>query len=337
MEEWWWGDCVRGGRLFSLFFSHPLPHTPTGAAITLHPKPRHPSNLLADTVGALVAAAAMVFALWTVWLSQRKAPSYSALYLALLIGGYVVKDRMKEWGKRYLQPVAEWFGAWFPDRRVSLSDARGSRVGHTAERVTLRDPAAVAARVLALRHEGSSLGSHARAAAQPEKVIKYEKRVKVAWRHVTPQLRAVTACSDVMRFDLSPVTRRMQPPLEAHARLRGPGAAAAAAAPESSALRVARDVEAVSCARVYHVNLVLRIRAAESSTGSILSGGDADRDAGGGVMLLERARLVMNQAGIVRLEPAGRSRFSAAAPAGVAGGVLGKAITLRGGRASGGR
>ena len=27
---------------------------------------------------------------------------------------------MKEWGKRYLQPVAEWFGLEFPDRIVRV-------------------------------------------------------------------------------------------------------------------------------------------------------------------------------------------------------------------------
>ena len=29
-----------------------------------------------------------------------------------------VQDRIKEYGKRYLQPAAEWFGFEFPDRTV---------------------------------------------------------------------------------------------------------------------------------------------------------------------------------------------------------------------------
>ena len=32
------------------------------------------------------------------------------------------QDRIKEWGKRYLQPAAEWFGFEFPDRVVKVRD-----------------------------------------------------------------------------------------------------------------------------------------------------------------------------------------------------------------------
>lgn len=34
--------------------------------------------------------------------------------------------RMKEWGKRYLQPCAEWFGFRFPDRIVRVSSRTGA-------------------------------------------------------------------------------------------------------------------------------------------------------------------------------------------------------------------
>ncbi len=33
--------------------------------------------------------------------------------------------RMKEWGKRFLQPVAEWFGMRFPDRIVRVPHCAG--------------------------------------------------------------------------------------------------------------------------------------------------------------------------------------------------------------------
>ena len=34
-----------------------------------------------------------------------------------------MQDRMKEWGKRYLQPCAEWFGYRFPDRILKVTMA----------------------------------------------------------------------------------------------------------------------------------------------------------------------------------------------------------------------
>ena len=45
---------------------------------------------------------------------------FAAPYLAIIVVGYVLKDRIKEWGKRYLQPLAGWFGVDFPDRRVRV-------------------------------------------------------------------------------------------------------------------------------------------------------------------------------------------------------------------------
>jgi len=200
--------------------------------------------------------------------------------------------------------------------------------------------------VLSLRHEGSSLGAHARAAAQPERVLAYSKRVDVRWGRVNARLRGVVALSDVMRFDLTPLRRRMQPAIEAHARLnRGSGSGSGSG---SSDIDTSRRLpcEAVACARVYHVNVVLRVRAAAPTGNSILppSGGAKDQGEGkekrsndndsaaaaaaaakaakalppAGTMVLERARVVMDQSGIVRLEPAGRSRL-AVKPARAAG------------------
>ena len=65
------------------------------AAISLSPRPRTPSNLLADAVGMAVAALAMTFATFTVWLAQSHG-RYGAVYLAILVSGYVVKAREGE-------------------------------------------------------------------------------------------------------------------------------------------------------------------------------------------------------------------------------------------------
>ena len=170
-------------------------------------------------------------------------------------------DRLKEWGKRYLAPLAAFLSVPLYDRRVEVVDGRGAVVGRVSELVRACDPGSLHPRVLSLRHEGSSLGSHARAAAQPERVLAYSKRVDVRWGSVGARLReasGVSALSDVMRFDLTPLRRRMQPAIEAHARLRRGGGS---------------PCEAVACARVYHVNVVLRVRAA-APTGASPTGKD---------------------------------------------------------------
>ena len=42
------------------------------------------------------------------------------LYVLITVVVYMMKDRMKEWGKRYLQPVCVKFGFEFPDRIVKV-------------------------------------------------------------------------------------------------------------------------------------------------------------------------------------------------------------------------
>jgi len=43
------------------------------------------------------------------------------LYVLITVVAYMMKDRIKEWGKRYLQPVCVKFGFEFPDRIVKVS------------------------------------------------------------------------------------------------------------------------------------------------------------------------------------------------------------------------
>ena len=43
------------------------------------------------------------------------------LYVLITVIAYMMKDRMKEWGKRYLEPVCIKLGIEFPDRIVKVS------------------------------------------------------------------------------------------------------------------------------------------------------------------------------------------------------------------------
>ena len=63
------------------------------------------------------------------------------------------------------------------------------------------------------------------------------------------------------------------------------------------------QVKKVKCARVYHLNLVLRVK-----TRSLPDDGQDVRDTNK-VMHMERARLVVNRQGIVRLQPLGEPSY----------------------------
>ena len=78
--------------------------------------------LLADLVGMTVAGLAMCLAVGAIYVATRFTRNQlSGAYVTIIVVGYMLKDRMKEWGKRYLQPAATKFGFEFPDRTVKAS------------------------------------------------------------------------------------------------------------------------------------------------------------------------------------------------------------------------
>ncbi|KAK9837379.1 hypothetical protein WJX84_001409, partial [Apatococcus fuscideae] len=251
------------------------------AAVSLKPEVLNPSFILADIVGSTIAGIAMATAVVGTWLAFGVADArnqFQAVYIAIIIVFYMLKDRIKEWGKRYLQPIAEWFGLEFPDRIVNVTDRRGKKVGLCKEATKISGDSSVNHHVRLMRHHDKGhIPSHFHE-TRPEKVLAYRRRMYVYWPHVDPQLQGVDGLDDVLQVDLSWLTRRMQPSRESHYCL--------------SSAATGTHAEKIKCARVYHINLVLRVR-------TRLAGGHDDRS-----MQIHRARIIMDKNGIKRLEAA---------------------------------
>ncbi|BDA48116.1 hypothetical protein COCOBI_11-3740 [Coccomyxa sp. Obi] len=245
-------------------------------AITLAPRMRRRSMLVDDIVGMTIAGVAMAFALTTMYWAFRSSAQYGILYIAIYIIGYMFKDRIKEWGKRYLQPIAEWFGIYFPDRVQKFRDYFGNAVGSCSEGVRIKDGLDVSPRVLAMRYAGHKSGPPSKKhVVKPERVLVYTKKMEVRWRALEADLQGVRSLDDVIRIDLDFLLRAMQPPHETHYALFR----------DSSR---ALGVNEVQTARVYHVNSVLELRT---------QGPNPEK-----AMQLEKMRIVMDRSGIKRLE-----------------------------------
>lgn len=92
------------------------------AAVVLRPQLLSQSFLLADLVGMTIAGLAMCMAVGAIYVATRFSTNQlSGAYVTIIVVGYMLKDRVKEWGKRYLQPAAMKFGFEFPDRTVKVS------------------------------------------------------------------------------------------------------------------------------------------------------------------------------------------------------------------------
>lgn len=258
------------------------------AAISLSPTTLKPSTLLADVVGMCVAGIAMGLAVFSLWAAQHWGGrnQWGIIYIIIIVVGYIIKDRLKEWGKRYLQPVAAWFGLDFPDRIIRVEDLRGHTVGRCRETVKVMRPGEVDKHVLALRDRDVHITAQQRRATRPEKVLHYRRMMDVRWRRLDTEVQGVTGLSDVLQIDLGDFCRKMQKPTESHPRL-------------TTQADGSVSVCSVPCARVYHINIVLRVRA-QSMVSATATGLGGQK-----LMQMQKVRVIMNRDGVCRLEPAG--------------------------------
>jgi len=80
-----------------------------------------------DFVGMMMAGLAMIVAVVIMWVAEKNIGRYSIELGVALVLGYILKDRIKEWGKRYIVPLVN-----FP-QRITVLQLQGLDVGSTNE------------------------------------------------------------------------------------------------------------------------------------------------------------------------------------------------------------
>lgn len=220
-----------------------------------------------DLIAGVAAAIAMLFAaLVAVWAQVEWGP-LSGTFIAILVASYIIKDRLKDWGKRFL---GKRLARWMPDfvTEVRTPDSNDV-IGQCRESVSVVDPAGIDPAIVELRHidHPSAIASHGR----PEVVVRYVKEVTLESQGLQKAMAGVDGLNDVIRFNFAKFRARMDDPVEIY-RIIHP---------------TNRTVVEVPCARVYHINVVLKIT----------------RDDGKHAQShLERVRIVLDSEGLKRVE-----------------------------------
>jgi len=239
-----------------------------------------------DIIAGVAAAIAMLFAaLVSLW-AQSSLGTWSGTFIAVLVASYIIKDRLKDWGKRYL---GRRFSRWVPDYVTAIQSPDGDDViGQCREAVRVVDVDRIDPAILELRHmdHPSEVASHGR----PEVVVRYVKEVVLDSEGLQQALEGVEGLNDIIRFNFARFRQRMDEPVEVRKIVHPTN----------------RSVVAVTCARVYHVNVILKI-----------TRGEGRKDASS---WMERVRVVLDQGGLKRVESVGQatgSRVTADAVMGV--------------------
>jgi hypothetical protein len=220
-----------------------------------------------DVVPMIAAALAMLFAIVVAVWAQLEWGILSSTFMVIMVGSYMVKDRIKEWGKRYL---GRRLAKWMPDYVGRVRDPTTNRsIGEVRESVSVMDPERLDPAILALRHcdHPSTLANDGR----PEVAIRYVKEMMLKSKGLRDAMPGVEGLNDIIRFNFGHFRARMDDPIEVY-RIVHPST---------------REVLEVPCARRYHINFILRITRGRGLRRTTIA---------------ERVRVILDQDGIQRVE-----------------------------------
>lgn len=220
----------------------------------------------AQVLFGVAAALAMALALLVTFLATKRFDPNSLAFAAVIVAGYVAKDRVKDLLKLWF--VNRWT-RWFSDRRTDILDpTSGTVIGRMREAFSFLPSGRVPPEILRRRlmDRITSLENE----GKPEDVLRYEKEVELFPRRITKFHERRKDLNDILRLNVLPFLAQADDPKADYTHLN----------PRTGKLEV------LECSRVYHVNVILRYL--------VRNGGETEK--------FDRFRIILDRKGIKRLE-----------------------------------
>ena len=237
------------------------------SALYLDASANKTGTIARDLIAMFAAAMAMLFAASaTVIIMKTWAASLSTAFIAAMVVSYVIKDRIKDFGKRFL---GRQLNRYIADNVVSIKGADDAQVGTAQESFHIRPRERCDKELQQIRLAG--FDSHEAIEGRPEHVLCYRKEVVLDSKELTNQFAGAEGLTDILRLNFQPFLSHMDDNWETYRYIH----------PDT------RELCETKCARVYHINVVLRLYSQDALVGR------------------HRVRAVVNKKGILRLEEVG--------------------------------
>jgi hypothetical protein len=191
-----------------------------------------------DLIASIAAGVAMVFAVFTGIWAQMSYGLNTGPFIVALVLSYVLKDRIKDWIKRYYSAFIA-YRLW--DRSTQIIDpTHGGAVGRCREQVEHLSKSKVPASVLKNRHAGEP--DSVEAQAKQESCIRYNKEIRLDGKNIDLNHGRLSDVNDIMRFNIWRMLILADDPKH-----------------DVRLFNVKQgQVETVVCPKVYHLNILLR-------------------------------------------------------------------------------
>lgn len=238
-----------------------------GSVLFLDTEQEKSGTAYVELGAAIAAGVAMFISLLIAALTQTKYSVNTVPFLTALVVGYVLKDRIKEWLKRYF---AARLGRIVADQHVSVHEpGTKHELADWREFFTVQAPSELPPEIIAQRHGASE--SELEIENKPEVVLRYQKHLRLFGNRLVDLYGGIASINEVIRINVADLLLRADDPSRP---MRVLGV-------DSSVLRIDGP-------KVYHINVVFALHAVE--TGRVTYGCVrvvCDRD---GIKRLESAR-----------------------------------------------
>ena len=235
----------------------------TESILFLNTKVRPEGKIIEQMIFSFAAGLAMVFATAVAFYTQAKYGNFTMMFFLALVISYMLKDRIKELVRIYLNDKIQRF---FYDHKVNIcSGSARNKLGLTREGFSFISEGSLSPEVLKLRGRDrfnlidNELGG--------EKIILYRKQVKIFTRNFDDvyQSHPIHGINDITRLNISRFVRKMDNPKKTLFVTEG------------------NDYRRINGNKVYHLNMVVKHTSQDK-------------------VEYNRFRVVLNRNGIKRIE-----------------------------------
>lgn len=221
-----------------------------------------------DVGAAIAAGVAMLFAALSAIFAQTRYGMNTTPFIIALVVSYILKDRIKDWLKSYF---AHKLTRFLADYSVDIQDPSNETViGRCREVFSFIRRSQIPMDVFAFRHRDAVTSIEAD--SKPEVVLRYQKDVRIKSATIGTLHQRLHDINDIIRFNIANFLVRTDDAVQEVKYFD----------PDNN------RVDEMLCPKVYHINLILVLRAKDKDVPPVI----------------ERVRVVLDKNGIKRLEEA---------------------------------
>lgn len=202
----------------------------------LKARPEKQRRALRELGYAIAAGIAMLVAVLLTFLAQTFFDEYTLPFIILIVVGYMIKDRLKEW-IRIITGKGFTFKTRY-DYKSIIKDSENIKIGKTKEKFHFIDNTPSDIQLSRTNLQLTNIEEK----GKPENIIHYHKKITLYPAKIAEHHERVLDAGDIIRFDINNFLSKIEDPYNEYDWYN----------------EDTEKIEIIKAARVYHLNVILK-------------------------------------------------------------------------------